>query len=215
MHNFMKPVLLSLAALIVAAAPANAALVTSLPGATSIPLSATNIFTAGPVSVAPGITWSSTYDYSVIGFTDDYSLSSNGRWNGEPAFYGLNREIGTMTWAFDAAVSGAGGFVNYVPFAGAATMRVLDSGLNVLESYVLDISTDIDSRNAGEFWAIDRVGNDISYFQLQNAYFVLRDFVVHGDPAGAAAAIPEPMTLSLLGAGLAGIAMTRRRKQRA
>lgn len=214
MYNFMKPVLLSLAALIAAAAPANAALVTSLPGATSIPLSATNTFTAGPVGVAPGITWSATYDYSVIGYTDDYGLSSNGRWNGEPAFYGLNRETGTMTWAFDAAVSGAGGFVNYAPFAGAATMRALDSGLNVLESYVLDINTGIDSRNAGEFWAIDRIGSDISYFQLQNAYFVLRDFVVQGDPAAAAAAIPEPITLSLLGAGLAGIAVARR-KQRA
>ena len=183
----------------------------------AIPLAAANSFTAGPVFVAPRITWSSTTSRSVIGWTGGYGLSGNGFWEGNPPYYGLNDFSGTMTWAFDSPVSGAGGFINYAPLAGfdfgPTVIRVLDSSLAVLESYVLSISTP-GGFNAGAFLAIDRSGDDISYFQLLNAYVVLRDFTVESDPSNGdpSNSVPEPMTLSLLGAGLAGICLARRRR---
>ena len=142
------------------------------------------------------------------------TLSGNGFWEGNPPYYGLNDFSGTMTWAFDRPASGAGGFINYAPeHFGTPVIRVLDSSLAVLESYVLSISTP-DGVNAGAFLAIDRSGDDISYFQLLNAYVVLRDFTVESDPSNGdpSNSVPEPMTLSLLGAGLAGICLARRRR---
>src|SRR5579871_3747797 len=66
--------------------PANAALVTSIPGGSGVSIPAINYFGAGPQTIAPGITWSSTnggfQGGAVYGYTAGYGFSGNGFWSG-------------------------------------------------------------------------------------------------------------------------------------
>lgn len=219
MRKLLKSAILTGATLILTAGMASAALVTSLPGGTPIPLAALNVYDVGPVAIAPGITWSAFDNYAQAGWTGVHGLGVNGRWEGPQPFYGLEVGDGTsrisMTWAFDAPVSGVGGLINYAPGAGdldiTSVIQVLDSALNILESYDLTSSAPISTPggiNEGVFLAIDRAGDDISYFRVWNDALVLRNLTLQFDPP---VGIPEPMTLALFGAGLAGIALMRRR----
>lgn len=218
MRNLFKSALLVGATLVLAPGLASAALVTSLSGGTAIPLAAFNVNGNGPVAIAPGITWSAEDNPAEAGSTSYHGLGANGYWDGPIPFYGLEVGDGTsrisMTWAFDTPVSGVGGLINYAPGAGdlniTSAIQVLDSAFNVLENYDLTISAPISTPggvNGGVFLAIDRAGDDISYFRVWNDALVLRNLTVQFDsPVG----VPEPMTLWLFGAGLAGIAFVRR-----
>lgn len=220
MRNVLKSAVLMGATLMLVIGMASAALVTSLPGGSTIPLAALNVYGNGPIVIAPGITWSSEDNPAEAGWTGNHNLGVNGNWEGPLPFYGLEVGDGTsrisMTWAFDAPVSGVGGFINYAPRAGdldiTSVIQVLDSAFNILEHYDLTISAPISTPgaiNAGVFLAIDRAGDDISYFRVWNDALVLRDLTVQfAPPVG----VPEPMTLALFGAGLAGIALMRRRR---
>lgn len=220
MRNVLKSAVLTGATLMLVTGMAHAALVTSLPGGTTIPLAAFNVYDVGPVAIAPGITWSAFDNNAQAGWTGPHGLGVNGSWDGPVPFYGLEVGDGTtrisMTWAFDAPVSGVGGLINYAPRAGdldiTSVIQVLDNAFNILEYYDLTISAPISTPgalNAGVFLAIDRVGDDISYFRVWNDALVLRDLTVQFDPP---VGVPEPMTLALFGAGLAGIALLRRRR---
>ncbi|WP_394756297.1 PEP-CTERM sorting domain-containing protein [Rhodoferax sp.] len=219
MRNLLKSAALAGASLMLTGM-ASAALVTALTGGTVIPLAALNVYGNGPVAIAPGITWTSFDNFAEAGWTGRHGLGVNGYWEGPAPFYGL--EVGdgtsriTMTWAFDTPVSGVGGIINYAPGAGdldiTSSIEVLDSAFNPLEHYDLTISAPISTPggiNQGVFLAIDRVGNDISYFRVRNDALVLRNLTVQFDPP---LDVPEPMTGSLLGAGLAGMAFMRRRR---
>lgn len=220
MRFLLKSAIALAAALMLAPGFSSAALVTSLPGASAIPLAAFNVYGVGPLAIAPGITWSAFDNNAEAGWTGLHGLGVNGRWEGPNPFYGLEVGDGTsrisMTWAFDTPVSGVGGLINYAPGAGdlniTSVIQVLDSTFNILEYYDLTISAPISTPgaiNAGVFLAIDRAGDDISYFRVWNDALVLRNLTVQFDPP---IGVPEPMTLPLLGAGLAGIALMRRRR---
>lgn len=220
MGNLLKSAVLAVTTLMLFTGSAGAALVTSLPGGNVIPLAVINEYGNGPVVIVPGITWSAFDNYAEAGSTGHHGLGVNGYWEGPVPFYGLEVGDGTsrisMTWAFDAPVSGVGGVINYAPGAGdlaiTSVIQVLDSAFNILEYYDLTISAPISTPgaiNAGVFLGIDRSGDDISYFRVWNDALVLRDLTVQFDPP---VGVPEPMTLSLLVAGLVGIGFMRRRR---
>lgn len=185
---------------------ANATPVTALADGTLVSLPAVNAFTGGPVTVSPDITWSSNNTSSVYGYNSGYGFGSNGVWNGL-TMVGSNSPTAIMTFTFANAVQGFGGFLNYAPGSGSpAVISTFDVNHNLIESTILSFQTG-GATNSGQFHGfLDSVA-DIASFQMTGSYIGGTNFVVQ------AAAVPEPLTLALLGIGLFGMMSVRRRKQ--
>jgi hypothetical protein len=189
---------------------AYAAPVTSLPGGTVIPMPSANYFGAGPQSFGSGITWTSTYGYSVFGYTSYYGYLENGNWNGNLGpMAGLNDPTGTMTFAFSTPISGVGGFINHIPSSSTAptTIAVYDSQMHLIESTTLTFNTG-GGVNSGEFHGFLETSPEISYFALSNNYIgitTLTTKTTNGEipaPEFPSAVLPVTMIIGFLGAVL-------------
>ena len=225
---------LVIALMVAGAAPSQAVLVTDATGFVS-PLVADFSqfvgmgynFTFGPVEVGvPVVAFSVTFTAtpagggnsgsgSVLG-SGTYGLLGNGSWNTGPggnAYSGLDADTGYMQYTFNTSpVAAVGGFVNYIPNEGftSPVIEILALDLvTVLESYDLSVFAPISTPgglNEGAFRGILRPTADIGALRVSNAYIVLDDLTFSTTP------IPEPGTLMLLGAGLAGMRFLRRRR---
>jgi hypothetical protein len=204
---------LSLIALLTAL-PAHATLVTSLPDGTPVPMP----MLAGPAAFGPGphlfgpddaISWLSTADSSVFGYTGGYGFGANGLWNGALApMAGLNAGTGSMTFAFETPVAGVAGFLNYSPGgADPSAIAIYDGSMTLLESFDLTFETPSMSTNSGEFLGFLRDSSEIKYFTLTDNFVGITSLTVQESPS---AAVPEPGTLLLVGAGAAGLLARRR-----
>ena len=193
--------------------PAHATVVTSLPGGTVVPMpdhgGVPAAFSAGPETVVPGITWTSTTGDSVFGYTGDYTYLANGLWVGGSfgPMAGLNSVTDTMTFTFSAPVSAVGGFINYGPGTALPTsIAIYDGTHTLLESFDLTFDTG-GAFNSGQFLGFRRDSAEISSFTLTDNYIGITNLTIEGG------AVSEPGTLMLLGAGMAGLAARRRRPQ--
>ncbi len=205
-------------ALSLVATPGMAALVTSLPGGTVIPMPAIEYFGAGPQTFGPSnfVTWSSTnasnQGGSVFGYTGGYGFGGNGYWDSSLVMAGVNSAYifysvsDTMTFAFASPVSSVGGFLNYYPdgITTPTVIAVYDSAMNLIESANLSFSTG-GGTNTGQFYGFAENSAIISYFTLTDNYIGITDLTVNGAP------VPVPASLLLLAPGLAGLAAIRRR----
>jgi hypothetical protein len=199
-----------------------AAVVTSIPGGTVVPMPAVNYFGPGPETFGPGITWSSTnasiQGGSVFGFTDGYGFSSNGSWdsfigpmagvNDSTDAYGVTD---TMTFAFSSPLSAVGGFLNYVPFSSnPTTIAVYDSSHTLIESTTLTFLTG-GGTDTGQFLGFQESTANISYFTLTDNYVGIVNLTILGS------SVPEPGSVTLLGLGLAsvgGIGWLKKRRRK-
>jgi hypothetical protein len=176
-------------------------------------------FTGGPVNLPSGVVFTAGTAGTNSGLgavlgTGGYGLGGNGSWNGV-YFAGVDGPSNWMLFQFPSLVSAVSGFMNYGPgFGGPPTVEVLDSGMNVLESYDLSIFAPISTpggNNAGAWRGIVRGSADIQYMRFVNSYIVVDDLTFGGRPRGE---VPEPSTAMLLagGLGLLGLAVRRSRR---
>lgn len=192
-------------------APAEAGLVTSIPGGTAWPMPSLNYFGTGPQTFGDGIVWSSTDANAVFGYTGGYGYASNGYWNGGLGpMAGLNDVTDSMTFAFTTPVAGVGGFMNYAPVtSNPTTIAAYNSAHSLIESYNLTFTAS-NQANTGEFLGFLESSADIKYFTLIGNYIGITDLTT----TTTAPAVPEPATLGLLGAGLLGLLTVRGRRDR-
>jgi hypothetical protein len=166
--------------MVISANYGGAALVTSLPGGTVIPMPDSVYFGPGPLTFGPGIAWSSTNAFygggSVFGSTGSYGFGPNGSWDGFGPFAGLNDTFirfnvtDTMTFAFSTPVSAVGGFMNYAPDGSTPTIiAVYDASNTLIESAELTFITG-GGTNTGFFFGFQEASNTISYFRLTDNY---------------------------------------------
>lgn len=181
-----------------------AAPITTLSAATDHPMSAVNVFgsTATPES---GLTFTSTYDASVYGYTGGYGLSENGYWTGATGPYiGLNTSDGYMTITFDEAVSSFLAFVNYAPGWATPYVAAYDASGSLIESMDLSFSTPYEA-DAGETLGFSEGANSIKSVRFGNGYIVAANLAT-----GQAVPLPNTALLMALGFGALALALRRR-----
>lgn len=215
------------------ASPGNARVVFDIPGGTIYPMPPDNYGGTGP-RVFSGITWQSSYENSLFGYTSSYFFGSNGIWNGALGpMAGLNTQVGSMMFTFATPVSAVGGFLNYAPeevlapvdlniqpqsIPIEASMTSLDENNQILESIELLFNFDNTGKlNAGYFLGFMEDSDIIKHLVLANSYIGLTDLTIliqngngNGNGNGHPPA-PLPSTLVLLGPALLGLAIFRSR----
>lgn len=204
------------------AGQAGASVVFSWTGGTVEVMPAINYFGPGPqVFGVDNVTWSSTNAVnqggSVFGYNGGYGYLNNGFWDGSlGTMAGVNDSkdvygvTDTMTFAFSSPVMSVGGFLNYVPeSANPTTIAVYDSANNLIESY--DLTWDFNNSgctNCGMWVGFQENTADIAYFTLSDNYVGITDLTINFNTTTT----PEPSSLLMLSAGLAGFAGVIRRK---
>ena len=170
-------------------------------------------FTAGPVSLPGGITYSSTSDSSVLG-TGGYGLNENGNVTTTP-IVGTNGTENVVTFTFANPVAAFGAGMSYAVIGGVPVgnspplISAFDVNGALIASYDLEALAPIRSNGGNEFLlfrGIDGQGTGIKSFTMSGAFIIAAG-------SFSSAVVPEPDSWAMLiaGFGLVGATMRRRR----
>jgi len=208
-----KLALLAAGLVALAAAPASAAVVTSLPGSTAVPIPTANkynghccithyeSFAGGTFAGAGSNLW---------GYDKPYTLSGAPTLQGKPAVIAYSTMDVVFDFTFDTAVAGV--IADFVwgiqsDYWAPLTISAFDAAGNLLESQVLfDNGAGLDPGKYG----FARDGADIKRFQVSGAHFALRDLAT----ADIASGVPEPATWAMMIIGFGGVGYAVRRSRR-
>jgi hypothetical protein len=194
---------------VVLAGSAQAAVITSLPSGSPLVIPSTNqLGFAGPATIAPGVTYSSTQP-SAYGYTGNYGFNGNGNWSGTPMI-GLDRPSGYFEINFAAPISAFLAETNWtnLNYAGDATVEIFDAANTLLETLVLENNGT--NLVAPGFWGFSRSTAEIATIRFSNEYVGIREVTTLTDVNSA---VPESATWMMMvaGFGLAGGAIRYRR----
>ena len=112
-----------------------------------------------------------------------------------------------MTIAFDDPVASVLAFVNYSPYDGVGSLSVYDAMDRLIESIVLDFTTS-GGDDTGQWLGFSESSNVIKSIRFGDAYIVAANLQT------AAAAVPSPGTLPLIGLGIASLVFTATRRRK-
>jgi PEP-CTERM motif len=201
---------------IAAASTAEAAVVTTLPNGTAIPIPGVDLLTSGPVTFGP-VTLTSNVT-NKFGWTSNYDFGNNGSWTGTPPLIGLNAassgpDYASMNFTFDAPTSGFLADLNWdfnQTNGLTVYLQVFDSNGSQLENGLALTVNNGGQNNVGPgFWGFSRAQADIKSFRLSNGFVALRNLSY---VAPTVAAVPEPTTWTMIiaGFGIVGAGLRRR-----
>jgi hypothetical protein len=172
-------------------------------------------FTFGQNSIPGGITFTSNNgggnsgQGSVLG-QGFYSLGSNGSFDANPVYAGLDSATGFMTFAFANPVRSFGAFLNYLPgLPQQPIISTYDSANNLLSSFNLATLAPISTPGGidqFEFRGIDEGSALISSFRLSGSYLLAAGTANGGiPPVQPPQSVPEPFTIigTLIGSAAA------------
>ena len=180
----------------------------------------------GPINIGTPtekVQASTLYDPLTMWLTNiDWSLADNGSWNsGRDGFLGTSstasQNVNPVKIVFESGnISGFGFFMNYFldanTIASSVSLSAYDSGATLLEEFTINpagVGISTFGFNEGAFRGIQRDTADIDYILLtaSNAVFDNLQFT-------RSASVPEPASIALLLAGLAGIGYTNKKRQK-
>ena len=195
-----------------------AASVITTPTGTDIDFATMNYFGGGPITVAPGVTWSSTNTSnqggSVYGYDGTYGFSGNGLSQGV-SLVGLNDSsdvygvADSMTFSFDKPVASVGAVLNWVESNAPVTIAAYSASGSLLDTLILS-SGGANLRAPDAFYGFQEKTNDIASFVLTDGYVA----AIGAVNVGTVSAVPEPATWAVMLAGFGGVGAALRQARR-
>lgn len=162
-------------------------------------------------SAVPDLNYPQQPVISDAGF--NYHLGDNGDWSN--VAWAATNGTSAISLTFATPVTAVGGIMNYAICApdvgcggGLPWLRAYDAGNSLIGAWDLSQGGGISTPNGldiGAFRGVSHAGG-IARLELQGAYLLTQNLYAQST------AVPEPTSLLLVGIGVAGIALLRRRR---